>query len=213
MKKLTFKKFIIASLFIVAVLIIVSVLPLINRIGKTKVTLVVAPHDSKVTLDGRSVAPGEIYVSPGDHTFSAKRTGFSTDTTKVTVTKKSQTVGLVVDPVTAAANKLLIDKPDLQQEREAVGGLLAEKKGKSFQENNSIVNTLPFSNPDELFAIDYSGSSPNYPDNVTIIIKSDFPEGRANALAWIKQQGYNPTDLLISYEGFINPIENYQVAE
>ena len=55
------------------------------------------------------------------------------------------------------------------------------------------------------FSLDY-GTNPHVKNKVFIEVSDSSPEGRVNALHWIRSHGFDPTDLDIRFDDFSNPL-------
>lgn len=177
----------------------------ISRAGKTPVKLVVIPKDAQLTVDGKKVSSGTIYISPGEHTFAAKKEDFETATKKIRVGSEEITINLLPNPVSEQALKWLEDNPDIQAEREAVGGEEANKEGQKFQENNPIISNLPLGYNQREFAIDYTKSEKS-PDKIVLLITGETATSRKYAIDQIEEWGYHPSDYEIVFLDFVNPL-------
>lgn len=176
-----------------------------QRLGKTAVDIQVLPKNSEVTVNGVEYENGKTYLKPGTYEFVAKYPDFSDAKKTVTITKESAEVILLPEPNTEAANELLKNNPDLQRQREALGGREANLKGLEQEKKTPIITLLPYSDLTAPFSIDY-GPSEYRKDDVVIIISNSTPDGRDYALRWIRQQGYDPANLEIVFDDFVNPL-------
>jgi len=211
-KKTTFPRFIWIIVALFLLLIVYWTALSITRAGKTKVSIIVIPQDANVTLDNKPVSSGDLYLAPGDYTFSASKNGFKTDTHSVKVGKESLTVGLLPEPESTEAKKWLSDNSELQLQREELGGINANREGDELVEKNPILDALPYKDIYGPFNVDY-GASDRQKGGILLDINGSTPPGRAKAIEWIRQQGQDPTDLEIRYSDFKNPLINGDVQE
>lgn len=179
--------------------------------GEAKVTVKVLPSDSTLSIDGKAVKPGVSYLTPGRHTLSAGRQGFTT-VTKILDLKKTdvEQVTLVPAPSTSQALQYLQQHPEVQQELQALGDNQANQIGQSLVSRWPIISELPHTDPNGAYVLNYGLSDNN--TNFYLIVDNSSPDGRAGALRWIKQQGYDPTNFLIKYKDFANPFTNGQAG-
>lgn len=177
----------------------------ITRQGETRVTITVVPNDSKIFINNQPAKPGTAYLKPGEYTLKASRSGFKDDVQTIKVGDKPVDTGLIPRPDSDSARKFLEDNPTIQAQREAIGGQRANQKGQQIESKSPIITLLPFTDIAGPFSIDY-GPSPDRKDGVFLIVSDSSPEGRTNALRWIKQQGYDPTELEIRFYDFNSPL-------
>lgn len=199
------------AIFISAYVVYFLILTL-TRAGETSVLIRVVPDDAKVTINGKPVTPGAIYVTPGRYTLMGFKNGFKTDTEIVQVGKDEVVVGLTPIPESDEAKQWLADNPKVQLEREALGSANANRRGEEIAKSFPIVSILPYEDIYGPFQIDY-GPSNTQPNGVLLVVSNSTPPGRAKALEWIRQQGQDPTDLEIRYTDFTNPLVTGVVGE
>lgn len=204
--KITFRQKLYLIAGLVFIVIVFSLFIAISRVGKTKVTITAIPEDSQVTINKQSSQTGDVYLTPGKYVFSAKKDGFLADTQTIDINGGSSIVGLTPAPNSSQALKWLKDNPDIQRRREAIGGQNTDRVGQQATEITPIISLLPITNAQDQYSIDY-GASKSRSGGSFILITSPFPDSRDKALQWIKDQGYDPTDLEIVYDNFSNPLK------
>lgn len=177
----------------------------LSRVGETRVSLDVIPKNAQVKINGVESKTGTHYLKPGTYTFSASLDGWKTDSQEIKITKPT-TVGLIPSPDSVAATELLQDQPELQLERERIGGQRAGQISQALSANNPIIDILPYTEPSGPFSIDY-GLSKTDKTRVFLLISDSSPNGRVNALKWLRQQGQDPTNIEMVFSDFINPLE------
>lgn len=84
---------------------------------------------------------------------------------------------------------------------------LQTNQSDSFEDNNPTNLDLPYFDSDGPFTVDYSSGADLRYDKPFIKITDSTPSGRVSALKWIREQGYDPSDLDIRYIDFVNPLE------
>lgn len=203
-------------LLIVAGMVIAVVLALyaglvISRLGKFKLEVVAAPHDSILTMDGQPLKEGVIYIAKGAHTFTAERQYFEKVIKKVDTVdlEKGQKLYLMPSASSEDAIKWLQEHPEVQQEREAAAGAEQEQIAAKFLKRYPILSKLPAENLH--YKIDYSISNDQ---KVKLLITTygvingpaDYPnylrqtkEYRQEALNFINENGAKPSDFTIEY--------------
>lgn len=178
----------------------------ISRVGEVKLLVRVVPGDTILSVNEAPVKAGVMYLSPGKYTFKASKQGWKDDVQKVTLKSDGpHDIGLTPIPNSVEASKFLTANPDIQLEREKIGGENFNKNAQAFSEENPITQLLPYIKSSGPFRIDY-GPSKTRKGGVIIIISDSTANGRVNALKWIRQQGFDPTDYEIVYSDFVSPL-------
>lgn len=203
--RFTLKQRLYVILVLFICLIVFGIYIAIDRVGKEKVSITVIPTDSQVYLDDKKINSGEIYLTEGTYTFTAKKDGFKSDSQVIKVVKGGVSVGLLPVPDSEEAKKWLENNPTLQTQREGIAGDMAALRGRYIEDQTPLIKELPYTDINAPFSIDY-GASPTRKYGVIIYISNSTPYGRQAALKWIRQQGSNPSDLEVYYNDFTNPI-------
>ncbi len=205
LEKISFRQrvVIVSLLFLVVVSFLLVVA--ISRIGKTRVSVELIPSDSQLYLDGKKSNPGDLYIKPGKHTFTAKKNGFIDDKVVLYIDNEPLKVGLVPDPKSEEAINWLAKNPEIQLKREGIGAQMSSLIGGYVTKNTPIINELPYTSVEGPFTLDY-GSSPYRLYGSFIVVSDSTPVGREAALAWIRKQGYDPTNFDIRFDDFSNPL-------
>ncbi len=128
----------------------------ISRIGLTGINIIAIPEDSTITMNGREIKPGKIYLKPGTYIFTASREYF--DKIEAAIDTKDllvpNTIYLQPKPNSEEALDFLLNNPEIQEEREAASGVESEAIQKKLIEKNPVIESLPHEN--SRFKIDYS---------------------------------------------------------
>lgn len=177
----------------------------ISRRDKTAVTVRVLPNDSAIKVDGKETRGSTIYVSPGKHEFSAGRQGFKDDKQNITVGSEPFTIGLLPEPDSPEAEQWLAKDNNIHK-REEIGAIIAEQRGNAIREATPITSILPRTDPTAPFMIDYGYRSTDT-DSVYLLVKYSTAEGRTRAIQWIKDQGFDITELDIIFSDYYPPYE------
>lgn len=177
----------------------------IDNLGKINVFIKVLPEDSVVYINNKKSNAGNNHLKPGKYTIKASKDGFKDDSVTVYVESSELNIGLTPDPNSEEANKWLRDNPQIQEEREAIGGQMASLRGEYVEKQTPLINSLPYDDISAPFSIDYGGSK-NRSYGTFIVISNAVPQSRVEALNWIRQQGTSPTDIEIQYKDFKNPL-------
>lgn len=181
-------------------LIVISILWLIglkiSRIGKYEISIQTSPRDTITLIDGNEIkGNGSIFVSPGEYNLTGSRIGFEDDNTTVTVNKNLDVI-ILPTPNSPEADKLLIENPEIQIERENLGGIRAQQEGNVFRNNNPILSVLPYKGV--LYDINYS-INPNDSERIMVQISANTSHKRSLAIQKIRSLGYEPTDYVIDF--------------
>lgn len=128
-----------------------------QRQGKIRVSVLAAPVDSKITMNGKAVKAGSLYVSPGEHVFKAVREHFNDFETKVTIKASLQDpIYLIPYPADNKAYDILVSNPKNQEILDQFGAYNNRLAQKNLQKYQKVLNELPTQNSH--FKIDYSAS-------------------------------------------------------
>jgi hypothetical protein len=180
---------------------------IITRIGQKKanVSLTLSPSVADVVVDNtKKVEQGKFYLAPGSHKLSVTMGGFAEKSVNFDVTKgQVTTLSVILLPNSRVGFDWLKNHPEEAARREGLGGKEFEQTGNAVASKLPLVDELPFI--DQFFRVDY-GPSIAHPDDssaVALYIKYYSPEGKQQALAWLKFKGYDPSKLEIIYQDAI----------
>lgn len=204
-EKLSFRQKWIIVLLVFALIITFFLTIAISRIGKTKVNIELIPKDSSLYIDGKKFGSGDNYLKTGKHTFEAKKSGFIDDKVVLQVDNESLEIGLIPEPKSKEAIDWLNKNPEIQLNREGIGAKMSSLIGGYIEENTPIINDLPYTDIKGPFTIDY-GTEPSRLYGIFLEITDSTPLGREAAVSWIKNQGYDPTNIDIRFDDFENPL-------
>ena len=169
--------------------------------GKHAVLIEIAPSVATATLDGKSIRLGKIYVSDGEHHLRVSLNNFNP--VERIINGDTNSVSIALKPSNAAGEKLFSGNEQYQLEREAVGSQEAE--GRAQKSQTPLISLLPVTSLSGPYKIDY-GQSKIRKGGSVIIVSDSSPNGRKNALKWIRSKGFDPAELEIEYADFQNPL-------
>ncbi|HEY5695643.1 MAG TPA: hypothetical protein VIQ80_02305 [Candidatus Saccharimonadales bacterium] len=174
-----------------------------SNAGKIPVTVMVAPNDATITLDGAKINAGTIYLVPNkNYTFSASKSGFVSKSTNQYITSSNTFVGLELLHADGTADQ----NTDQYLQLEAQAGRAANDKGQALSDKYPIVDKLPIQN--YIYTIGYK-ADPADPSNNSIIITIDAAPGYRNgALQAIRDLGYDPSQYKIEFYNYTNPFKS-----
>ena len=201
------RKVLLIFTLIIVLFLMFKIVLYISRIGETKVIVEVAPKDSLVFIDNEPAKAGANYLSPGEYKIVGRKSGFTDAEQKITVGSKSQNVYLLPEANSQQARNYLNNNPDAAKEREQLWDKISYQQGQSTKSKTPIIEYLPYTDIGGYFAIDF-GPSDNPKIGTELIVSNSTSEGRQNALKWIRQQGFDPTDYYIKFIDFDNPVGN-----
>lgn len=161
----------------------------------------VAPSGSSVKVDGHGVVSGKHALKPGTHLVAAHKQGFIDQKQSVVVNKnETRFVGFVLVPNSASTTDWYKHHADDQQLSEAVASRNFDQANKDATLANPLLKKLPYIGPAFLFRIDYGVPSTTTKLGQTgIYIRYQTDLGKEAALAWIKNQGLDPSAMDIIY--------------
>lgn len=197
------KKIIILALAVAIMILLFFMIQGFSRSSKIATTIEVMPKDSIVKMDGKTISSGTLYVKPGEHVFTAEKSGFNTAKSTIIIAKDNHYAGLTPDPVSADAISWA-KQPQNALEIERIGGIRSENSGKDASLKNPIIDRLPYSDILGPFTVDYAFDATDS-TKTHIVISNSTPNGRVKALQWIRDQGFDPANLTINFEDFNNP--------
>jgi hypothetical protein len=201
----TLRKILLLALIPATLLVVYTVGMAVGHAGKTKVELLVIPRDSVVTVNGQTYTNRTLYLKPGTYTFTARRDGFDDKSRTADISGGHRQISLLAAPNSPTGNEYMNAHPDEERIRETVGSKEANDTGLALQKKTPIIALLPYIDINGPFSLDY-GPSQTQKNGSFILVSDSSPEGRVNALKWIKSRGYDPTDLEIHFGDFTNPL-------
>lgn len=195
-------------LVVLIVYVMFNAMLYLSRVGLSEVTIEVIPKDATVKINGDITTNKKIFMDPGEYSFTASKKGWQDHNISAYLHKdKKLTVSLIPEPSSEDAEKFITDNPDIQQEREALGGKNFDSEY-SVSGKNPLVNSLPYTDVYGPFKVDYGPSYlPNNKSGILLEINSSTPPGRVKFTEWLKQQGVDPTDFEIDYYDYNNPFK------
>lgn len=185
------------GLFAVFVFMIVNSL---SHTGKVYVKINVFPEDALIQINGQKSRSG-VWLKPDQYRFSAEKDGFTKDEQTIRVSYEASDVYLIPTPSSEEARRWA-SQEDVSAKREVYGGLKASIVGESIANASPIIELLPKYDIAGPYSIDY-GLEPN--NHTFLLIGDSTPTGRQRALQWIRDSGFNPSELDIRFDDFTNP--------
>jgi hypothetical protein len=200
-----YKKEVAASFALLfALLVIYAAATAISHIGKVRLYVRTVPSDAVITVAGKQIGNGDFYTDPGTYKITVSRTGFATTSSDVIVTdKKDQNVfATSLTPVSDDAKKWADKHQDDYTNNEQYGAMQAKQTGQYMQRQNPIIAQLPYQDP--YYQIAYRTTDNQ---NITLTITTPSPRYRYAAVQKIRDMGYDPTDFVIDFVDYKNPLE------
>lgn len=171
--------------------------------GKDVINIRIAPKDAKLILDENiNIKPGKVKVTTGQHTITAEREGFESQTKEFITQPSQNNLVIFILPSNSEAGEEYYSLHETEFTKiyellnERTEALLFEKLS-----NYPIIEELPL-NTEPLFTINYGASEkhPNNEQKFAIYISTSAPSGKYYALKSIYGLGYDPTDYEIIFE-------------
>lgn len=187
-------------LLILGLAVIFAVTTFQNR-NKIKVEVRTAPNNAQVSIDGKKVEH-TVRLLPGQYVLMVSYEGFSTYQQTIELKKDSTHLeqNVALSAQTENAKKIAASESELYSELEDLGGRKAQENNLKFQQDNPIVNNIPFKT--SYYSIDYGKDSSG---NLLIQITAGEPLGRQVAVEKIRSWGYEPTDYRLVFLELTNP--------
>lgn len=157
----------------------------------------VAPSTAEVTVNGKTrLKSGTTYLTPGKYTVKATLKDFTTveKSFEVPSDGKAIKVSVLLNPANNTGVKYLADHPDLQHEREGLGGAQYGDNTSLQLETNPIISLLPWEGLGYVINYGQSTTKPDDPTHISLVITSDDDAAKTRALNWVRFNGYNPAD-------------------
>ena len=173
----------------------------VNRYDTTPVYLLTSPDKAEITTGNQKFIGSQVaYLKPGTYNFKASRSGFKDENINVEV-KKGNPLRIIfaLTPTTEEAIKELQSSSKTSEIDRATTDRLANEQ-KKLEDANPIIKKLPIKNL--IYSIGYK-ADPNRKNGV--IVEIDTIEGYRNAaINKIKEQGFNPSKLNITFRNYAN---------
>jgi len=199
------KKRIITVVIVVFIVIIIGAfITFFGRVGKLPLVIATVPSSATITIDGRQYSNGTQWLKPGTYKISASKDGFESADKSVIVTDKKQqnVVAISLSPKSDEAKEWASKHQKDYSNNEQYGAIEANVNGKYFSDTNPITTKLPFNDP--YFTIGYTVREDS---SITITIATPSPRYRFYAVEKIRELGFDPTDYVIDFKDFHNPLE------
>lgn len=195
------RKIITIIIGIVVVIVAWVIFQVVSNIGKGTVEMKRAPSNMTFTVDGKKQDNLEFRLSSGEHTLKGTAEGFSEQTKKITV-KSGETLktDMLLNPSDYRGENWLNDHPEEAGLYSAKSSEQFDKDSAIMTEDNPIVLRLPLYGPG--WSISY-GHSLKYADRdgaIGIYVWGSTPDLRQEALRWIRENGFDPSDMEIIIE-------------
>lgn len=189
---------------LIILLIVWFVFDTVSHIGKIPVVIKTVPSDASITLDNKKYGNGTQWLVAGKYNLTVSKDGFGTEKKSVLITpKKSQNVIAVsLGPKSDEAKKWANEHSNDYKNNEQYGAIEANVNGQYFSDMNPITTKLPFTDP--YFTIGYIT---NGDGSVKLTVSTPSPRYRFFAIEKIREFGYEPTDFVIVFKDFKNPLE------
>jgi|GEM_PF-5143198 len=185
---------------------------LFSRVGKNEVEISVVPIDSIVTIGDQTLQDGTHYLTPGRYNTTTEREGFKTDVRPIEITPETDRIAFAIRPKNKLGEDYLKDNPDEDLRYEAAGGIDSQSEGKARTEAFPVLKKLPFISPDKQYAIDY-GTTPDLDNGAFVLIGNSSTRGRAEAVAWLKDNSVDISNFDIRYDDYVSPLTDRKTSE
>lgn len=198
------KRFIIIVTTLFILFSVWATIDAISHIGKIPVVVSLVPNDATISLSDKKIGSGTQWITPGTYTLTVSKNGFQTLKDSVIVTDKKQqnVIAASLVPQTKEAKEWAVKHEKDYKRNEEYGAIQASSNGAYFSDSNPITKQLPFIDP--YFKIGYTR---NNDQTITLTINTPSPRYRFYAVEKIRQMGYDPTDFVIVFKDFRNPLE------
>ncbi len=191
------------------VLILISIIIFILIIGffifenpfnnSSTLKILVTPTSSLIKLNNSTSSIGIHHLRPGNYTITVSHPGFKTQSKSFSI-KKNNTkfIGIILQPNTAKTANFYQTNNYQEQMVEAISSNNNLTGAISSVSSEPIIKYLPYIGPNLQYKINYS-VDPKNSKTPYITITANNPQGRQDALSFIKSKGIDPTYLNIVF--------------
>lgn len=171
------------------------------RQGKVAVDILSSPMSATISINDSPSSVGTTYLPTGTYTLKATEEGWESKEITITISEEVSEIALVLTPISTEA-KEQAKKESLT--REGLSSIAANVRGFTIRNTYPILNSLPYSDISGPYKLDYGF---NQDDKKTpyIIVSFSTPNGRHEAIQWLKENGTDLTRTEIIFEDFTNP--------
>ena len=180
----------------------------LGRRGKTPVTIVVAPPDTNIQIDGKEIGNGTQYITPGTYEFTFDREDFFTYTETFEISESDDPddniIAVPLEPANQLGQAIVDQYADTYLQVEEFAGLAAQIAGQKFRDENPIVNNLPYNDPNMSidFGVDDEGGLQLIARARGYSLGGTKQAAAIEAIeAKVAEFGYDPANFVIEYRG------------
>lgn len=180
---------VVVAFFVIAIGVI-SYIAWYKSTYSAALSLIYTPASAIATANGQTVQSGTTAMKPGTYTIIIKKSGFSTSTNKVTLTKNNtSTVTAILASNSPETSGWYNSHPADQSIKERIGAINSTNASSNLQQNFKVANILPPNGPD--YSISY-GTSPDHQGQYALYISyTGGSQGQQDAVSVVSNQGYN----------------------
>ena len=171
----------------------------VNRYDTTPVYLLTSPDKAEITTDSQKFIGSQVvYLKPGTYNFKASRSGFKDENINILLIIFLFIISALTPTTEEAIKELQSSSKTSEIDRATTDRLANEQK--KLEDANPIIKKLPIKNL--IYSIGYK-ADPSHKNGV--IVEIDTIEGYRNAaLNKIKEQGFDPSKLNITFRNYAN---------
>jgi len=173
------------------------------------ITVEVAPKSAKITIDGKKAGVGNNKVFAGKHTVKISKEGFSQQAQTIT-TQAEQTVylGTALSSNSPKTQNWYKENPDDQKLSEGISSHQSDYDSQTAVQSNTLLQQLPISIGGAFGTTTIGSGIPVQGSNQpAIYISAPTATDRQSALAWMRNNGYNPATMDIVFNGSVTSFE------
>lgn len=194
------------GLFVIAILALLGygLYKQVVTAGTIPVTVIAAPSDATISVDGKQVGAGTIDLKPGkEYEVKASKDGFFPYSGSQYIDASSNKITVALQPDSDEAQKWVEENQQQYSDVEAQAGTREDASGKEFSDKNPITDDLPLETL--IYTIGYKRDNSD-PSGDSIILTIDAAQGYRNgAINAIRDLGYDPTKFKIEFYNYTNP--------
>ena len=198
----------IIAIIILLLFILIPVAFFINsRINNATIDLLVAPESSSIYIDNHKVTNGEIGVTAGKHTVTAKKDGFAEQTITIdAIADQTVPAYIILDSNDKSTENWFKNHPEDQKIVEQISSREHDSSSNQYVDDNPIIKYLPFETAN--YTLNYGSCEAS-----TFCIFIDTrPADYDKIVGIIKELTDDPARYSYVFKDYINPFQKIKTT-
>lgn len=191
---------------VVALIVIIAGVAIYSAVHSKRLSATIeteiVPSGSTLVLNGKGIRSGDVRVKPGQYQLIGKHPGFADAKYDIAVKKgEKKYVGIILLSNSKDTANWYATHPEDRKKAEGISSKNFDASSSQNVADSPFILKLPFIAPGQEFRIDYGAPNGQSGGKSVIYIQAQSDEARADALTWIKGQGFDPSKMFIVYTG------------